>query len=118
MPRKRKDRDSRTPLSLWLDEVIAARGITVKNLASIAELAPSVIQAYRTGSWPAAGSMPGVRKLANHFGYSLAQVLTGAADTREVSLTSGVTLSPSGNGMFSGLARITIHDLVPGPVGS
>ncbi len=114
MPRKRKDRDSRTPLSLWLDEIIASRGVTVKSLASVAELAPSVIQAYRTGSWPAAESMPGILKLANHFSFSLAHVLTGKPDAREVLITSGSALLPAGSGMFSGLARITIHDLVPG----
>lgn len=53
--------------------------MTLKEAAMIAGCSPSVIHAWLNGSYPSE-SILALKKLANHFGYSLSLAISGEPD--------------------------------------
>ena len=93
MPRKRRA-STKTPLSIWLQELLSKRGITQRSLAKIAGVSPSVVNSWAHGAFPSE-AVDKVKKLANHFNQSLTTVLTGEPDQ----LTPGPESLPKAGGL-------------------
>jgi transcriptional regulator with XRE-family HTH domain len=80
MPRKPRKSDHQSPLAVFLEQVIKEHGIPAKKIASDLGVSPSVLSAWRQGSYPASEQLSRLKTFANRFGRSLSQVLTGEMD--------------------------------------
>lgn len=109
MPRKKRDFRERTHLAQFLHDLLKKHHLTIKALADIAGVSPSVVQGWRHGSFPAE-NVGNVKKLCNQFGYSLSFVLTGEPDE----ITGNDPLSNYlESEWFDGYAKIKIIKLIP-----
>lgn len=70
---------SETPLSLFLKNLLRDQQLTIRDACKIAGISPSVLHGWLFGSYPV-DTVIHLKKLANRFGYSLAEALTGAPD--------------------------------------
>lgn len=71
--------DSVTPLSLFLDKLLRDNQLSIRDACRIAGISPSVLHGWLCGSYPIY-TVVHLKKLANRFGYSLAEALTGSSD--------------------------------------
>src|SRR5690349_21744405 len=68
-----------TPLSLFLEKLLLENKLTIRSACEIAGCAPSVLHGWLCGSYPRE-TVSHLKRLCNHFGYSLAEALTGSPD--------------------------------------
>jgi transcriptional regulator with XRE-family HTH domain len=80
MPRKPRKTDHQSPLALFIEGIIEEHRFSAKQIASELGVSPSVLSAWRQGSYPASEQLPKLRTFANRFGRTLTQVLTGEHD--------------------------------------
>jgi hypothetical protein len=78
MPRQKRD-SHKTPLALFLRKVLKERDISILEASRIAGCAPSVLHGWLQGAYPSE-TIDKVKRLANHFGYSLAIAMSGEPD--------------------------------------
>lgn len=81
--------------------------ISILEAARIAGCAPSVIHGCIQGSYP----IDNLKKLCNHFGYSLAVALSGEPD--KIANTFNINEYYAQATIFEGLAQIQIKKLEP-----
>lgn len=109
MPRKKRDTSAKTPLSNFLNKLLKEKDLTTKELGAIAGVAPSVVQGWKDGAMPSE-NVSSLKKLCNHFGYSLSYALTGTTDDiqNDDPLKNYVE-----DDFFEGYAKIKITKLIP-----
>ena len=110
MPRKKRIRNQQTPLEIFLKDLKEKRGITLKDMARIAECAPSTIHAWSTGSSPCE-SMMSLKRLCDHTETSLSLALSGEEQKNYYS--PGVATGFLEEPFFEGYAKILITKLIP-----
>lgn len=71
--------DFQTPLSLFLEKLLEERCLTIREACKIAGCSPSVLHGWLHGAYPT-DTVIHLKRLCNHFGYTLAEALTGAPD--------------------------------------
>ncbi len=74
MPRRKRIGNAKTPLSEFLRELRQKRGFSLKEIAALAECAPSTVHAWSTGSMPCE-SMPNIKKLCDRVGLPMEAAL-------------------------------------------
>jgi transcriptional regulator with XRE-family HTH domain len=80
MPRKPRKTDHQSPLALFIEGIIEEHHYSAKQIAAELGVSPSVLSAWRQGSYTASEQLPKLRTFANRFGRTLTQVLTGEHD--------------------------------------
>jgi transcriptional regulator with XRE-family HTH domain len=109
MPQKPRKMDHQSPLAQFLEKVIQDHGISAKKIASELGVSPSVLSAWRQGSYPASEQLPRLRLFSNRFGKTLTQVLTGEPDS------GAVVPEFERHEVLNALCEIRIVRLVPKP---
>lgn len=97
------------PFTRILNQLMAEKGIKVREAARIADVGASTISSWRAGAHPM--NLLGVRRLAEALGVSFSFLLTGEPDRAET--TGTVANLFEERELFAGYARVTIHELVP-----
>ena len=67
MPRRKRTTGPKTPLSEFIRDLRQKRGLSLKEIAALAECAPSTVHAWSTGSMPCE-SFSNVKKLCDKVG--------------------------------------------------
>lgn len=107
MPRQKRG-SHKTPLAQFLRKVLRENEVSILQASRIAGCAPSVLHGWMQGSYPAE-TIDKLKKLANHFGYSLAVAMSGAPDEIKDSFDLREHFQESL--LFDGLAQIQIKKL-------
>lgn len=97
------------PFSRILNQLMAEKGMKVREAARIAQVGPSTISSWRAGARPQ--DFMAVRRLAAGLGVSLSFLLTGVEERTEQGQSVAALFEE--RKIFSGYARVTIHELVP-----
>src|SRR4051812_33107218 len=71
--------DFRSPLSTFLQNLMKEQKLTIREACEIAGCSPSVLHGWIHGSYPT-DTVIHLKTLCNHFGFSLAEALTGSPD--------------------------------------
>ena len=108
MPRKKRV-STEGPLSKFILKLVNEEKVSLKRLAEIAGVAPSVMQGWKDGATPCE-TLPALKKLCNHYGYALSFALTGTAD--EIDQPDPLK-NYIEDELFDGFARIKIMKLIP-----
>lgn len=107
MPRKKRDPKIETPLAHWIKEIMEQERLSIREIAKLAGgVATSTVHGWIANS-SAPSDMRAVQRLANHFGKSLGQVMTGTAD--QIDQLSDVERAP----VFEGLVEVRVMRLIP-----
>jgi transcriptional regulator with XRE-family HTH domain len=115
VPRKPRKTDHQSPLAVFIEGIIEDHRYSAKQIASELGVSPSVVSAWRQGTYPASEQLPKLRTFSNRFGKTLAQVLTGELDAGGL----GVSTSSIQNTQFDrehildALCEIKIVRLLP-----
>lgn len=116
MPRKPRKTDHQSPLALFIEGIIEEHRYSAKQIAAELGVSPSVLSAWRQGTYPASEQLPKLRTFSNRFGKTLTQVLTGEQDA---GVASGLSVSATPNVQFDrehildALCEIKIVRLMP-----
>lgn len=92
-----------------LRSLMSDEGISIRALAKIAEVSPSVLSDWSNGITPR--DFVAVKKIADHFNTNLTFLLTGQSDKSRTPIIAEVF--DSGDMLFDGIAKITIQRLIP-----
>lgn len=68
-----------TPLSQFLQHLLLENDLTIREACKIAGCSPAVLHGWIHGAYPR-DTVVHLKKLCNHFGYTLTVALTGAPD--------------------------------------
>lgn len=109
MPRKKRA-THRTHLSKFLQELLVRNDVSILRAAKIAGCAPSVLHGWLQGAYPSE-TIDKLKKLANHYGYSLAIAMSGEPDQIDGEFQLGQHFSETP--IFDGYAKIQITKLEP-----
>lgn len=109
MPRQKRG-SHKTPLAQFLRKVLRENEVSILQASRIAGCALSVLHGWMQGSYPAE-TIDKLKKLANHFGYSLAVAMSGAPD--EIGSHFQISQHFSQTIVFDGLAKIQVTKLEP-----
>lgn len=109
MPRQKRS-SHKTPLATFLQRILREQNISMLEAARIAGCAPSVLHGWIQGSYPSE-TIDKLKKLCNHFGYSLAVALSGEPD--KIANTFNINEYYAQTTIFEGLAQIQIKKLEP-----
>ena len=93
-----------------LKELLTEKGLSQREAAKIAGVAPSVIDGWVAGAQPE--NYNAVKKLAKYFKISFELLLTGSVETEnstEIMVSQYYNKVP----FFTGLAEISIKQLIP-----
>ncbi len=71
--------DFKSPLSLFLDELLKKHNLTIREASKIAQCSPSVLHGWLHGAYPT-DTVIHLKALANRYGHTLAEALTGSPD--------------------------------------
>ena len=71
--------DTQSPLSAFLEKLLNERNLTIREACKIAGCSPSVLHGWLQGAYPT-DTVIHLKKLSNHYGFTLAEALTGSAD--------------------------------------
>jgi predicted transcriptional regulator len=71
--------DLRSPLSVFLEKLLSEKNLTIRDACKIAGCSPSVLHGWLQGAYPT-GTVIHLKKLCNHYGYTLSEALTGSPD--------------------------------------
>jgi hypothetical protein len=71
--------DLHGPLELFLNGLLKDKNLTIREACKIAGCSPSVLHGWLQGAYPT-GTVIHLKKLCNHYGYTLSEALTGAPD--------------------------------------
>ena len=74
MSRQKRIRGAKTQLSEFLQELRQKRGLSLKEIAALAECAPSTVHAWTTGSMPSEG-LSNVKKLCDRVGVPIERAI-------------------------------------------
>lgn len=107
MPRQKRE-SHKTPLAQFLRRVLKEQNLSILQASRIAGCAPSVLHGWLQGSYPAE-TIDKLKRLANHYGYSLAVAMSGAPD--EIKDTFDLRQHYHETVVFDGLAQIQIKKL-------
>ena len=107
MPRLKRS-THKTHLAVFLQKLIKEQGISIMQAARIAGCAPSVLHGWLQGSYPSE-TIDKLKKLSNHFGYSLAVAMSGRPD--EIQNNFDLRQYYKETVVFDGLAQIQIKKL-------
>lgn len=97
------------PFGRILRGIMTERGLTVKAIAEMAGVRPSVVQGWLTGANP--HDLQAVAKLAQALGMSFKALLLGETET--IGKDAAVTDLFQEQDLFDGLCKVTIKRLVP-----
>ncbi len=86
MPRQPRKTDHQSPLAQFIEGIIEEHRYSAKQIAAEIGVSPSVLSAWRQGSYPASEQLSKLRTFSNRFGKTLTQVLTGEVDAGPPSL--------------------------------
>lgn len=111
MGRSPKSRTSPSPFSKLLVSLMEEKGLGVREAARVAQVSPSTIVSWRSGSLPE--DYRAVKRLAKELGVSLSFLLTGEDETRLAGIPSVSEVFEDGGVYFDGYARIKIERLIP-----
>lgn len=107
MPRRKKDQHQ-TKLSQFLKKIFAERQLSVREASAIAGCSQSVVHNWLQGAHPSE-NIDKLKRLANHFGYSLAFAVSGSSD--EIAHSFDISQYYRESVVFKGLAHIEIKKL-------
>lgn len=107
MPRPKRT-IHKTHLAIFLRSLIKEKNISILEASRIAGCAPSVLHGWLQGSYPSE-TIDKLKKLANHFGYSLAVAMSGAPD--DIANNFRIEQLYNETVVFDGLAKIQITKL-------
>lgn len=107
MPRQKRE-SHKTPLAQFLRRVLKEHDVSILQASRIAGCAPSVLHGWLQGSYPAE-TIDKLKRLANHYGYSLAVAMSGEPD--EIRDTFDLRQHYRESVVFDGLAQIQIKKL-------
>lgn len=107
MPRPKRT-THKTHLANFLRSVIKEKNISILEASRIAGCAPSVLHGWLQGSYPSE-TIDKLKKLANHFGYSLAVAMSGEPD--DITNNFRIEQLYKETVVFDGLAKIQITKL-------
>ena len=107
MPRAKRT-THKTHLAAFLKNLISEKDISILEASRIAGCAPSVLHGWLQGSYPSE-TIDKLKRLANHFGYSLAVAMSGAPD--DITNNFRVEQLYTETVVFDGLAKIQITKL-------
>lgn len=111
MGKPAKPSKSPSPFSKLLVSLMEERNLGVREAARAAQVSPSTIVSWRSGSLPE--DYVAVKRLAKHLGVSLSFILTGEDETRSEGVPAVSEVFEDGGVFFDGYARIRIERLVP-----
>lgn len=94
-----------------LSELLKKEGLSIRQAAKIADIAPSTIAGWVSGT-TAPQDFVALRKLALRLDTSLAFLLTGEEDLRIENPTISTVFSDGGE-VFNGICEISIKRLIP-----
>lgn len=101
-----------SPFSKILKAVSKERGLTIRELASMAGVSPSMINDWQSGA--SLENYMAVKKLADELGLSFSFLLTGEPEKQSGnSMPSIAEVFDDGGALFDGYAKITIQRLIP-----
>lgn len=101
-----------SPFSKILKAVSKERGLTIRELASMAGVSPSTINDWQSGASPE--NYMAVKKLADGMGLSFSFLLTGEEEKKPSNPLPTITeVFDDGGALFDGYAKITIQRLIP-----
>lgn len=113
----RKKRTGLGSFAKTLRNLMAERGVTVREAGKIAGVSHSVIDDWRAGALPE--DYLAVKRLGKGLGVSMSFLLTGEDDSRPTGSTLALSeVFEDGGELFDGYAKITIQRLVPRRRGS
>jgi transcriptional regulator with XRE-family HTH domain len=113
MPRKPRKTDHQSPLALFIEGIIEAHRYSAKQIAAELGVSPSVLSAWRQGTYPASEQLPKLRTFANRFGKTLTEVLTGEADAGTATALSSPSVQFDREHILDALCEIKIVRLLP-----
>ena len=100
------------PFAKILRSLMTEKGMTIRQAATFAGVAPSTIDDWRAGALPE--NYVAVKRLAKSLGVSLSFILTGEDDAHDLGHLPSVTeIFEDGGALFDGYAKITIQRLIP-----
>jgi transcriptional regulator with XRE-family HTH domain len=70
---------SHGPLEDFLKRLLEENNLTIREACKIAGCSPSVLHGWMQGAYPT-GTVIHLKKLCNHYGYTLSEALTGSPD--------------------------------------
>ena len=109
MPRQKRE-SHKTPLAQFLRRVLKEHDVSILQASRIAGCAPSVLHGWLQGSYPAE-TIDKLKRLANHYGYSLAVAMSGEPD--QLSHQFQIAEHFAQTVVFDGVAKIQITKLEP-----
>ena len=71
--------DFHSPLGMFLERLLKEKSLTIREACKIAGCSPSVLHGWLQGAYPT-GTVIHLKKLCNHYGYTLSEALTGSSD--------------------------------------
>ena len=113
MPRKPRKTDHQSPLALFIEGIIEGHRYSAKQIAAELGVAPSVLSAWRQGTYPASEQLPKLRIFSNRFGKTLTQVLTGEQDAAGLSVITTPNVQFDREHILDALCEIKIVKLMP-----
>lgn len=105
-----KKKESAHDFGKLLTRLMDEQGVTVQKAASMAGVAKSTVQHWRSGVLPT--NFEAVRRLAHALGTSLSMLLTGHDDTRPAGAPSMSEVFDASD-LFEGLLEVKVRRLVP-----
>lgn len=107
---RQKRESHKTPLALFLRRLLKEQDVSILQASRIAGCAPSVLHGWLQGSYPAE-TIGKLKRLANHYGYSLALAMSGEPD--QLSQQFQLNEHFAQTVVFDGVAKIQITKLEP-----
>lgn len=107
---RQKRESHKTPLAQFLRRLLKEQDVSIMQASRIAGCAPSVLHGWLQGAYPAE-TISKLKRLANHYGYSLAVAMSGEPD--KLSQQFQINEHFSQTIVFDGLAKIQITKLDP-----
>lgn len=105
---RQKRESHKTPLAQFLRRLLKEQDVSIMQASRIAGCAPSVLHGWLQGAYPAE-TISKLKRLANHYGYSLAVAMSGEPD--ELGTHFQIKEHFTETVVFDGLAKIQITKL-------
>lgn len=112
MSQKKKNMGGNSPFAKNLRTFMSENGLSIRKVAEIAQVSPSVIDAWKNGVAPT--DFEAVSRLAESFHTSFSFLLLGKDESRPSGTPVPIAeVFESGGTFFDGFAKITIEKLTP-----